>query len=102
MLFLDDVQSLCCPRCRGRIVYRGTTRAGRIKHGQLRCHHCAANYDVRAGVPGLYHEKEVRGTDRLLRHVYDGMPAVHDPLVQRNARSQVRLRNDVVNGACPA
>ena len=28
--------------------------------------------------------------------------AVHDPLVQRNARSQVRLRNDVVNGACPA
>jgi len=28
--------------------------------------------------------------------------AVFDPSVQRNARSQVRLRNDVVNGACPA
>ncbi|HEX6017171.1 MAG TPA: hypothetical protein VFZ28_03635, partial [Burkholderiaceae bacterium] len=28
--------------------------------------------------------------------------AVHDPSVQRSARSQVRLRNDVVNGACPA
>ncbi|HSB24589.1 MAG TPA: prepilin-type N-terminal cleavage/methylation domain-containing protein [Burkholderiaceae bacterium] len=28
--------------------------------------------------------------------------ATHDPSVQRNARSQVRLRNDVVNGACPA
>ncbi|HTP72506.1 MAG TPA: hypothetical protein VML58_09830 [Burkholderiaceae bacterium] len=27
--------------------------------------------------------------------------AVFDPSVQRNARSQVRLRNDVVNGACP-
>ncbi|KAB2876713.1 MAG: hypothetical protein F9K36_01700 [Burkholderiaceae bacterium] len=28
--------------------------------------------------------------------------AVHDPSVQRSARSQVRLRNDVINGACPA
>jgi len=28
--------------------------------------------------------------------------AVHDPSVQRSARSQVRLRNDVVTGACPA
>ena len=28
--------------------------------------------------------------------------AVHDPLVQRKARTNVRLRNDVINGACPA
>lgn len=28
--------------------------------------------------------------------------AVHNPSVQRSARSQVRLRNDVINGACPA
>ena len=28
--------------------------------------------------------------------------AVHDATVQRNARSTVRVRNDVVNGACPA
>ena len=28
--------------------------------------------------------------------------AVHDPSVRRNARSNVRVRNDVVNGACPA
>jgi type IV pilus assembly protein PilW len=27
--------------------------------------------------------------------------AVHDPSVQRSARSTVRLRNDVINGACP-
>lgn len=27
--------------------------------------------------------------------------AVHDPSVQRSARSQVRLRNDVISGACP-
>jgi len=28
--------------------------------------------------------------------------AVHDPSVQRSARSNVRVRNDVINGACPA
>ncbi|HEU5297476.1 MAG TPA: prepilin-type N-terminal cleavage/methylation domain-containing protein [Burkholderiaceae bacterium] len=28
--------------------------------------------------------------------------AVHDPSLQRSARSNVRVRNDVVNGACPA
>ena len=31
----------------------------------------------------------------------DGV-AVHDPAVRRNARSNVRLRNDIINGACPA
>jgi prepilin peptidase dependent protein B len=28
--------------------------------------------------------------------------AVHDPSVERRANSNVRLRNDVINGACPA
>ena len=28
--------------------------------------------------------------------------AVHDASVRRNARSQMRLRNDAINGACPA
>jgi prepilin peptidase dependent protein B len=28
--------------------------------------------------------------------------AVHDPSLRRNARSNVRLRNDIINGACPA
>ena len=28
--------------------------------------------------------------------------AVHDAAVQRNARSTIRVRNDVVNGACPS
>jgi hypothetical protein len=27
--------------------------------------------------------------------------AVNDPAVQRSVRSNVRLRNDVVTGACP-
>jgi len=28
--------------------------------------------------------------------------AVHDPSLQRSARTNVRVRNDIINGACPA
>jgi len=40
-------------------------------------------------------------TVREIEVFIDGT-AVHDPSMRRNARSNVRLRNDVVNGACPA
>ena len=40
-------------------------------------------------------------TVREIEVFIDGT-AVHDPSVRRNARSNVRLRNDVINGACPA
>lgn len=40
-------------------------------------------------------------TVRDITVLIDGT-AVHDPSVRRTARSNVRLRNDVVNGACPA
>lgn len=42
-----------------------------------------------------------RQTVREIAVVIDGT-AVHDPAVRRNARSNVRLRNDVIIGACPA
>jgi ubiquinone/menaquinone biosynthesis C-methylase UbiE len=37
---------------------------------------------VRDGFARLYHETQVRGTDRLLRRFYDGLPALHDPAVR--------------------
>jgi len=40
-------------------------------------------------------------TVREIEVFIDGT-AVHDPSLRRNARSNVRLRNDVINGACPA
>jgi prepilin peptidase dependent protein B len=40
-------------------------------------------------------------TVREIEVFIDGT-AVHDPSVRRNARTNVRLRNDVINGACPA
>lgn len=40
-------------------------------------------------------------TVREITVLIDGT-AVHDPAVRRTARSNVRLRNDVIAGACPA
>ena len=40
-------------------------------------------------------------TVREIEIFIDGT-AVHDPSVRRNAHSNVRVRNDVINGACPA
>jgi SAM-dependent methyltransferase len=82
MLRADDVAALACPRCRGALHYRGALRDERLWTGALTCGPCHNSYAVRNGVAALYHEEEVTGTDRLLRRVYDGVPAVHDPLVR--------------------
>jgi SAM-dependent methyltransferase len=82
MLALADVPELRCPRCRSGLAYRGAVRSARLAEGLLECRGCRQNYEVRRGIARLYREEEVRGSDRLLRHVYDGLPGVHDPLVR--------------------
>jgi SAM-dependent methyltransferase/uncharacterized protein YbaR (Trm112 family) len=82
MFRLTDLSLLCCPRCRSPLRYRGTHQAGRVGNGVLRCTGCARGYPVKNGLASIYQEDTVAGTDRLLRHVYDGLSAVHDPLVR--------------------
>ena len=64
------------------MVFRGAVRGERLKRGEIVCLGCRAPYEVVSGIAKLYVEAEVRGTDRLLRLVYDGLPSVHDPLVR--------------------
>jgi SAM-dependent methyltransferase len=82
VLRLEDVKSLRCPACRARVAFRGYVSGDRLQRGELRCGGCAASYEVSDQVARLYREADVRGTDRLLRVVYNGLPAVHDPLVR--------------------
>ena len=82
MLRLEDVPSLRCPACRGAVAFRGYDCGGTIQDGELRCGACATTYEIADRIARLYRESEVRGSDRLLRFVYDGLPAVHDPLVR--------------------
>jgi ubiquinone/menaquinone biosynthesis C-methylase UbiE/uncharacterized protein YbaR (Trm112 family) len=97
-----DVTQLVCPACRGALSFaagaggRGMT-SGALERGTLGCGGCGAIWPVEDGMPRLYREAEVRGTDRLLRTIYDGLPWLHDPLttalfpvLQRTSEAAVR------------
>lgn len=61
-----------CPGCGGRLADSGDT---------LDCG-CGERWQVSGGIPRLVREAEVRGTDRLMRLFYDGLPRLHDPAVR--------------------
>ncbi len=69
----SDVARLACPTCRGALSHAG---------GALRCGGCGARWPIEGGLARLYREEEVRGHDRLLRHIYDALPSWHDPSVR--------------------
>ena len=78
----EDIASLRCLDCAGPLAFRGFLKGQRLWEGGLRCNACAMVFPVEGGVARLFHEREVRGTDRLMRVAYDGMPWFHDPLVR--------------------
>ncbi|WP_171807594.1 class I SAM-dependent methyltransferase [Corallococcus exiguus] len=80
MMWLRDVALLACPDCRGQMVWHGQSEDDRLDEGRLLCGSCGETWEVADGLARLYREDRVQGTDRLMRHVYDGLPALHDPL----------------------
>lgn len=77
----DDLRVLRCPTCRGRLIpAEGPADAGRGE-GTLDCA-CGARWPVRDGLPRLFREGDVHGSDRLLRVVYDCGARLHDPAVR--------------------
>ncbi len=80
-LALGDLPVLRCPTCGGELSWRGTERAGLLHSGTLTCG-CGCAWTVREGLARLYVEREVQGPDRLMRRIYDSLPALHDPMVR--------------------
>lgn len=68
-----QVERLVCPVCRGRLELRGTGLVGVD---------CGCRWPIHNGLPRLYREEWIGGTDRLMRVFYDGLPALHDPAVR--------------------
>lgn len=48
----------------------------------LRCPGCAAAWPVVDGLPKLYRDAALGPVDRMMRLIYDGLPALHDPMVR--------------------
>ncbi|XXX71711.1 methyltransferase domain-containing protein [Sorangium sp. So ce134] len=82
MVKLDDVQTLACPTCRGALAHDGPPAQGRLERGSLACAGCGARWPIEDGLARLYREQDVRGTDKLMRYIYDGLPALHNPGVR--------------------
>lgn len=78
---LDDLPRLRCPETGQPLAFEGEAPGGWLRQGRL--HDAAgASWRVEDGLPRLYREEQVRGPDRLMRHIYDGLPFLHDPVVK--------------------
>lgn len=78
---LDELALLVCPTCR-TALHPSAEPAGRGADASLRCGGACPPWPVRDGMPFLGREEWVRGTDRLMRLFYDGLPRLHDPAVR--------------------
>ena len=79
---LQDVQTMVCPGCRGSLMFRPTDPRSSTAQGVLHCRGCGAGWPVMDGMARLYAEQEVRGTDRLMRVMYNALHTFHDPAVK--------------------
>ncbi|MBM4397387.1 MAG: class I SAM-dependent methyltransferase [Deltaproteobacteria bacterium] len=77
----SDVPVLCCPDCRAALVWSGREVAGRMDAGLLSCAGCRTSWIVSEGLPRLFREERVTGTDWLMRLIYDVGARLHDPAV---------------------
>lgn len=76
---------LVCPLCRAQLASAPPSPASSstaIEEGRLDCTGCRASWSIDRGLPRLYREATVRGSDRLMRLFYDGLPSLHDPLTR--------------------
>ena len=80
----EGLALLVCPLCRGSLALSPSSLPSRepIRDGRLDCAGCRASWPIERGLPRLYREEAVRGTDRLMRLFYDGLPSLHDPLTR--------------------
>lgn len=66
---------IVCTDCRGELAFEPGQRS-------LTCTACGAAWPLRGGLPCMYRESEIRGIDRYMRWIYDGIPSMHDPSVR--------------------
>jgi len=103
----DDIRLVLCPDCGGALEQAGQAAGERGGGGDLRCVRCAARWPLDRGFLRLYREEQVKGTDRLMRALYNAVPSLHDsanhyllPLLQlggseRAMRDAIMTRIDV-------
>lgn len=73
-----DIVRIVCPRCHGKLQFRGTLLDGHIDRGELPCERCGSTWRVENGMCHLFVEEKVEGTDRMMRFIYNYFSVFHD------------------------
>lgn len=81
-MHIADTRLLVCPQTHAPLAWEGTNLELMLADGHLRAAQGGPVWPVVDGLPQLYREAELRGTDRLQRHIHDRLPAAHRPLAR--------------------
>ncbi len=79
---IADASLLVCPRTGSPLTWDGTNLELCLADGHLRTADAATAWPVVDGLPRLYDEALLKGTDRLMRHIHDHLPRAHRPLLR--------------------
>ena len=93
-----DLHLLRCPTCGGHLGAPDTVGPGLPDGIALSCDSCPASWPVQDGLPRLFVEQNIVGTDRVMRVLYDTLHHFHDPAVRyvlplMESGSEETLRN---------
>jgi len=72
---------LRCPQTGRPLSVQGSLQGDRLT-GMLQAHNTGVTWPSSAGFIKLFREREIQGTDRVLRWFYDSAPRLHDPAVK--------------------
>lgn len=78
---IADTRLLVCPRSGGPLAWEGTNLELTLADGILRAAD-GGSWPVVDGIARLYRDEDLRGTDRLIRHIHDQLPPGHRPLAR--------------------
>jgi len=81
-VYIADTRQLACPWTGQPLSWSGTNLELSLADGALTSADGSQVWPVRDGLPLLYREAELRGTDRLMRHIHDRLPRAHRPLLR--------------------
>ncbi|RME26533.1 MAG: methyltransferase domain-containing protein [Deltaproteobacteria bacterium] len=79
---IADTRILACPRTGAPLHWDGTNLELHLVDGELRAADGGAVWPVVDGLPRLFDEARLKGTDRLMRHIHDRLPRAHRPLLR--------------------
>lgn len=79
---IADTALLRCPVSGQPLTWQGTNLELFLADGSLASQDGLQVWPVVDGLPQLYREGELKGTDRLMRHIHDRLPRAHRPLLR--------------------